>query len=67
MILTLLSVVRGPEEPTVVREKAKIGGIWVNDASMIFENAPGYYAVAASPFSVANCRYRNTGGIRDWV
>ncbi|WP_417449900.1 TIGR02186 family protein [Kordiimonas sp.] len=41
-------VVRGPEEPTVVREKERVGGIWVNTKAVRFPAAPGYYAVAAS-------------------
>jgi len=41
-------VVRGPENSEVVRRKARKAGIWVNDAEMIFEGVPSYYAVAAS-------------------
>jgi uncharacterized protein (TIGR02186 family) len=41
-------VVRGPENTEVVRRKARKAGIWVNDAEMIFEGVPSYYAVAAS-------------------
>lgn len=41
-------VVRGPEAPTVVRRKGKVGAIWVNRDDMRFPSAPGYYAVAAS-------------------
>jgi len=41
-------VVRGPEAETVVRRKDNIGGIWVNNADLVFPAAPGYYAVAAS-------------------
>ncbi|RMB02771.1 TIGR02186 family protein [Eilatimonas milleporae] len=41
-------VVRGPETPTVVRRKGRVGGIWVNTDSVTFSAAPGYYAVAAS-------------------
>ncbi len=41
-------VVRGPETPAVVRRKDKVGGIWVNNASLRFPAAPGYYAVAAT-------------------
>lgn len=41
-------VVRGPEAETVVRQKSKVGPIWVNTDSLSFPAAPGYYAVAAS-------------------
>lgn len=41
-------VVRGPEEPAIVRRKERVGGIWVNSDAMRFPSAPGYYAVAAS-------------------
>ena len=41
-------VVRGPEVETVVRQKQKVGPIWVNADSLSFPTAPGYYAVAAS-------------------
>lgn len=41
-------VVRGPEAQTVIRQKAKVGPIWINDESLTFPAAPGYYAVAAS-------------------
>lgn len=41
-------VVRGPEAQTVIRQKAKVGPIWINDDSLTFPAAPGYYAVAAS-------------------
>jgi len=41
-------VVRGPEAAAVVRRKDKVGGIWLNNAELVFPAAPGYYAVAAS-------------------
>ncbi len=41
-------VVRGPEAETVVRQKNKVGPIWVNTDNLSFPSAPGYYAVAAS-------------------
>lgn len=41
-------VVRGPENAEVVRRKARKAGIWVNEAEMVFEGVPNYYAVAAS-------------------
>lgn len=41
-------VVRGPTLPSIVREKAKKYGIWMNDDAVTFPTAPGYYAVATS-------------------
>ena len=41
-------VVRGPTDDVVVRRKEQVAGIWLNTASMTFENVPGFYAVASS-------------------
>lgn len=41
-------VVRGPERREVVRRKARIGGIWINQQELAFAGAPAFYAVAAS-------------------
>ena len=41
-------VVRGPEAETIVRQKEKVGIIWINNNELMFPSAPGYYAVAAS-------------------
>lgn len=41
-------VVKGPLEPVLVREKAKVAGIWVNHASERFRSVPSFYAVATS-------------------
>ncbi len=41
-------VVRGPETETVVRQKEKVGLIWINNKNILFPKAPGYYAVAAT-------------------
>jgi len=41
-------VVRGPEEPLVMHRKSRVLGIWVNTATMTFERAPSFYAVASS-------------------
>ncbi|MCG8504039.1 MAG: TIGR02186 family protein [Sphingomonadales bacterium] len=46
--LDIAVVVRGPDLPTVVRRKERVAGIWVNTDSMLFVNAPGYYAVAST-------------------
>ena len=41
-------VVKGPAEPLLVREKAKVAGVWVNHASERFRSVPSFYAVASS-------------------
>ena len=41
-------VLKGPAEPVVVREKAKVAGIWMNAAAARFRSVPAFYAVAAS-------------------
>ncbi len=41
-------VLRGPPEPLVVRRKARMLGLWLNRDDIVFTDAPGYYAVAAS-------------------
>ncbi|UAK24587.1 TIGR02186 family protein [Sphingomonas nostoxanthinifaciens] len=41
-------VVKGPSEPLLVREKAKVAGVWVNHASERFRSVPSFYAVASS-------------------
>jgi uncharacterized protein (TIGR02186 family) len=44
----VIVVVRGPERREVVRRKARIGGIWVNQQELAFDGAPAFYATAAS-------------------
>jgi uncharacterized protein (TIGR02186 family) len=41
-------VVTGPRAPVTVRRKDRTVGLWVNRKSVVFPQAPGYYAVAAS-------------------
>jgi uncharacterized protein (TIGR02186 family) len=41
-------VLRGPVQPILVREKQKIGLVWMNADSNRFRSAPSYYAVASS-------------------
>jgi len=41
-------VVKGPLEPLLVREKARVAGVWVNHASERFRSVPSFYAVATS-------------------
>jgi len=44
----LIAVIKGPPASATVRRKARKNGIWVNDASVSFDAAPGYYALAAT-------------------
>lgn len=44
----LAIVVRGPAQPITLRKKARVAGIWINTASVRYETAPGFYAVATS-------------------
>ena len=44
----IIVVVRAPESQVVVRRKERVGGIWINADSLVFERVPGYYHVAAS-------------------
>jgi uncharacterized protein (TIGR02186 family) len=61
--LEVIIAVSGPAEPTTVRRKERILGIWVNKDTVEFEESPSFYAVATtSPLneilSVAdNARY----------
>ncbi|MFQ5984349.1 MAG: TIGR02186 family protein [Alphaproteobacteria bacterium] len=41
-------VIRGPEQPVVVRRKRQVAGVWVNRKAATFNRVPGYYALAAS-------------------
>ena len=41
-------VLKGPSEPIRLREKSRVGGMWVNAASTDFRSAPSFFAVAAS-------------------
>lgn len=44
----VIVVLKGPVEPILMREKAKIAGIWMNADSNRFRSAPSFYAVASS-------------------
>ncbi len=44
----IIVVVRAPESQVVVRRKARVGGVWLNADSLVFEKVPGFYHVAAS-------------------
>jgi uncharacterized protein (TIGR02186 family) len=44
----VIMVVRGPEQPVVVREKERMAGIWINGESETFPSVPGFYSVLSS-------------------
>jgi uncharacterized protein (TIGR02186 family) len=44
----IVVVLKGPTEPIRLREKQKIFGIWINNASTAFRSAPSFFAVASS-------------------
>jgi uncharacterized protein (TIGR02186 family) len=41
-------VVQGPPTEVMVRRKARVAGIWINAASMEFQQAPSFYSVATN-------------------
>jgi uncharacterized protein (TIGR02186 family) len=47
----VIAVVRGPDEPIVVRKKERVAGIWVNGPGKTYGSVPGFYAVLSTrPF-----------------
>ncbi|MFV0644432.1 MAG: TIGR02186 family protein, partial [Sphingomonadaceae bacterium] len=44
----IVVVLKGPTEAVTVREKQRVGGIWINAASTSFRSAPAFFAVASS-------------------
>jgi len=44
----IVVVLKGPTQSVVVREKAKVAGVWINAESTEFRSAPAYFAVASS-------------------
>ena len=41
-------VIKGPVQSILLREKAKVAGIWVNAARLRYSSAPSFYAIASS-------------------
>ncbi|MFQ6018121.1 MAG: TIGR02186 family protein [Kiloniellaceae bacterium] len=41
-------IVRGPDRPVVLHRKKRVLGIWLNAATMTFDRAPSFYAIASS-------------------
>jgi uncharacterized protein (TIGR02186 family) len=46
--LEVIVTVEGPSTPVAVRRKARVAGIWVNNASVNIDSAPSFYAVATT-------------------
>lgn len=46
--LGVIVTVEGPSGPLVVRRKDRVGGIWINDASITVDAAPSFYEVATN-------------------
>jgi uncharacterized protein (TIGR02186 family) len=44
----IVITVRGPKRDTVVRRKAHMAGIWLNNRHVTFAGVPGYYAALSS-------------------
>ena len=44
----VIVVLRGPENPVIVRRKARVAGIWINTERVTFSGAPAFYRVASS-------------------
>jgi uncharacterized protein (TIGR02186 family) len=44
----VIVVVRGPAQDLVVRQKKSVSGVWMNRATMRFQDVPAYYAVASN-------------------
>ncbi len=44
----IVVILKGPTHSIVVREKAKVVGMWLNADSTEFRSAPSYYAIASS-------------------
>lgn len=44
----LVIVVRGKDETLVSRKKERVAGIWINNKSHVYENAPNFYALASN-------------------
>ena len=47
-LLQVIITVEGPVVPIVVRQKARVAGIWINQGAMAIEGAPSFYAVMST-------------------
>ena len=46
--LEVIVTVEGPSTPVTVRRKDRVAGIWVNNAEVVVDSAPSFYAVATT-------------------
>lgn len=46
--MEVIVTVEGPKEPVDVRRKSRVGGIWINTASVEIDAAPSFYAIATT-------------------
>jgi uncharacterized protein (TIGR02186 family) len=46
--LEVIVTVEGPATPVTVRRKARVAGIWLNNAQVKIDSAPSFYALATS-------------------
>lgn len=46
--LQVIVTVEGPSVPLIVRRKERVGGIWLNRASVRIDAAPSFYAIATT-------------------
>lgn len=44
----VIVILQGPSQPIRLREKERIGGIWINAASTDYRSAPSFFAVAST-------------------
>ena len=44
----VIVVVRAPSSQVTVRQKGRVGGVWINKEGVIFNNVPGFYHLASS-------------------
>lgn len=44
----IVVLLKGPTEPILVREKERVGGIWINADSTAFRSAPSFFAISSS-------------------
>lgn len=46
--LDVIITISGPQEPVIIRKKARALGIWVNREKIVVDRAPSFYAVATT-------------------
>ncbi len=47
-LLQVIVTVEGPVVPIVVRQKARVAGIWINQGAVAIDGAPSFYAVMST-------------------